>query len=132
MAEIAKNGKPSLSTFTPSHESNYSDLIAGEDLAAGDACYYKSDGKVWRSSGAAANAAAVVDGYPPIDYKAGQAVTLYHGVVFGYGTGLTPGSFLYLSGTIAGGLADAASTGGTVPIGRVMPNGQEVLLMTSY
>ena len=133
MAEIAKYGTPSLSTFTPSHESNYSDLVAGEDIAAGDACYIKtSDGKVWRSSGAAANAAAVVDGFAPIAYKAGQPMTLYHGVVFGYGSGLAAGTFLYLSGTVAGGLADAASTGGTVPIGRVMPNGQEVLLMASY
>jgi hypothetical protein len=41
-------------------------------------------------------------------------------VNFRYGAGLTPGATLYLSGTVAGGLADAASTGGTAPIGFVI------------
>ena len=36
------------------------------------------------------------------------------------GAALTPGATLYLSGTTAGGLADAASTGGTGVIGFVV------------
>ena len=33
-----------------------------------------------------------------------------------YGSGLTPGAMYYLSGTTAGGLDTATSTGGTAPI----------------
>lgn len=132
MAEIAKAGVPSLATVTPAHEHQLVG-IAGEDLGAGDACFIKtSDTKIYRSSGAAANANAVVDGYPPVPFKAGQSVTLYKNVVFGYGSGLAAGTFLYLSGTVAGGLADAASTGGTTPIGRVLPDGMQVFLKSSY
>jgi hypothetical protein len=36
-------------------------------------------------------------------------------VHFRYGAGLTPGASYFLSGTVAGGIADAATTGGTAP-----------------
>jgi hypothetical protein len=95
-------------------------LIAGEALGAGDACYIKtSDGKVYKSTGTAANAAAVVDGFAPTSCPAGDATSLYWSVNFAYGSALSPGSFLYLD-TVAGGLADAATTGGTVPVARVI------------
>jgi hypothetical protein len=121
MAEISKSGTPSLATVTPGHNCQLAGLKAGEDIAAGDACYIKaSDGLVWRSTGAAANAAAKVRGFAFKAAKSGEAVTLYHDVNFNYGSGLTPGANLYLSGTVAGGLADATSTGGTASIGYVV------------
>lgn len=121
MADIAKSGTVSLATLTPPPNARISGMIAGETLAAGDACYIKtSDNKLYRSTGAAANAAAVVDGFVLSSAVAGDAVTLFFNVVLAYGSGLTPGSFAYLSGATAGALADAASTGGTVPVGRVI------------
>lgn len=117
MAEIAKSGTPSLSSVLPNPSANkISGLLAGEAIAVGDACYIKSDGKVWRSTGAAANAAAKVDGWALVAAAANEAVTLVFDVNIRYGATLTPGARYFLSGTVAGGIADAASTGGTAPI----------------
>ena len=119
MAAIAKSGTPSISTLAPPNTCRRgSGLIAGEDLGAGDACYIKSDGKVWRSTGAAANAAAQVDGYAEADVKSGRPVQLYEGVDWNYGSGMTPGTKVFLSGTTPGGIDTVASTGGTGQIGR--------------
>lgn len=120
MAAVAKSGLPSVATtvYCPAHE--IPDLVAGEALAAGDACYIKSDGKAWKSTGAAANAAAKVDGYAPTAVAAGRHVTLLEGLDWHYGSGLTPGTHYFLSGTTAGGLDTAASTGGTAPIAVAM------------
>jgi hypothetical protein len=112
MAEISKSGTPSMCSVNPP-QCNQFNLLAGEALAAGDACYIKSDGKAWKSTGAAANAAAKVDGFAAEAAAVGEAVTLWFGVNFRYGSGLTPGAKYFVSGTVAGGLADAASTGGT-------------------
>jgi len=118
MAAVTKSGTPSLSTLLPCPAHQLSGLIAGEALAAGDACYIKgADGYVYKSTGAAANAAAVVVGFAAQGYAAGAGVTLFHGVTFNYGSGLTPGAVYYLSGTTAGGLDTATSTGGTTVIG---------------
>lgn len=117
MAAVSKSGTPSLSTLLPCPAHQLSGLIAGEALAAGDACYIKSDGLVYKATGAAANAAAVVYGFAAQGYAAGAGVTLFHGVTFNYGSGLTPGALYYLSGTTAGGLDTATSTGGTTVIG---------------
>jgi hypothetical protein len=95
-------------------------LLAGEQLFAGDACYIKNDGKVYRSTGAAANAAAAVDGFAAINAPVNEAATLLHGIVFQYPSTLAPGASVYLSGANPGGLADAASTGGTAVIGKVI------------
>jgi hypothetical protein len=131
LAAIAKSGTPSIATPAPDVEHSVSGLYAGEAIAAGDACYIKSsDGKVYRSTGAAANAAAVVDGFAPGDCPAGEPITLYYGIRFRYGASLTPGSFAYLD-TTAGGLSDAATTGGTVPIGRVI-DATRIDLFRSY
>jgi hypothetical protein len=118
MADLAKSGTPSLATILPPN-SNKLTLIAGEAIAAGDACYIKSDGKLWRSTGAAATAPAVVDGFALSAAAAGEALTVAHGVRLEYGSGMTPGTPYYLSAT-AGALADAASTGGTVVIARAV------------
>lgn len=117
MADVAKSGTPSLSTVVPCPAHHISGLEAGEALAVGDACYIKaSDGKVYKSTGAAANAAAKVDGFVLQAAAAGDGVSLYFDVNVRYGSGLTPGARYYLSGATAGALADAASTGGTAPV----------------
>jgi hypothetical protein len=117
MAAIAKTGTPSLASLQPEGGDNLGGLKAGENLGAFDACYIASTGLVMRSTGAAANAAAKVRGYAPEACNSGEAVTLLKNVRVRYGAGLTPGADVFLSGTTAGGLDTAASTGGTAPIG---------------
>jgi hypothetical protein len=132
MAAIAKSS-PSLSSVGVPANNKITGLVAGEDLAALDACYIKtSDGKVWKSTGAAANAAAEVDGFAPIATKSGQPVTLLFDVTARYGTGLSAGSFAYLSGATAGGLDTATSLGGTKPIGRVIDATRIYLMRSRY
>lgn len=118
MAEIAKSGTPSLASVLPPQNNNIAGLLAGEALAAGDACRINAaDGRVYRSSGAAATANANVHGYAAEACNAGEGVTLLFGVTMRYAAGLTPGASYFLSGTVLGGIADAASTGGTAPLG---------------
>ena len=120
MAEITRSGLVSLSSLVPGQDKTIAGLVAGEAIVQGDACYIKSDGKVWKATGAAANAAAKVDGFAMGGAAVNEAVTLVFDVNLRYGAGLTPGARVYLSGTVAGGLADAASTGGTAPVGFVV------------
>jgi hypothetical protein len=97
------------------------DFFAGEDLGAVVPCYIKaSDGKVYQCNGTAANEAATFFGFTPRAVASGQPVTLYGiGARFRYGTGLTIGAKLFISAT-AGALDNAATTGGTVAIARVI------------
>jgi hypothetical protein len=123
MAAITKVGTPTLASaeVDPNHQTT--GLTAGEALGAWDAVYIKqSDGKVYKSTGAAATAPAEVHGYASKAYVSGATyVTIYHGGMnVPYGSGLTPGINVYLSGTTAGGLVDAASTGGTRKLGVVV------------
>lgn len=113
MAEIAKSGTVSLSSVLPPASNKLTGKLAGAAIAAGDACYINADGKLYPATGAAANAAAQVDGFAAESASINEAVTLVWNVHLRYGVGLTPGVKLYLSGTVAGGLADAASIGGT-------------------
>lgn len=94
-------------------------LIAGEDLLTAAPCYVKaSDGKVYMSNGTSANEAAELDGFTGKNYKAGEAVTLWgRGVIFEYGSGLTPGATYYIGAT-AGRLDTAATTGDAVGVAR--------------
>lgn len=131
MAEIAKSGTPSLATLT-TQVNSMAGLLAGEAIAAGDACYINADGKVYKASGAAANAAAKVRGFATQAASQGEAVTLAWNVRFRYGSGLTPGINVYLSGAVAGGLADAASTGGVNPIGFVVDATRIFLRQANY
>lgn len=119
MAQIAKSGTPSLASLLPQGADVLAGLLAGEALDHFDACYIKSDGKVWKSNGTSANAAAKVDGYASKATAVNEAVTLYKNVRVRYGAGMTPGTRVYLSAT-AGTLSDAATTGGTAPIGFVV------------
>lgn len=117
MAAVSKNGTPSLATMTPSPNCWVgSNLVAGEDIGAWDACYIKgADGKVWRSNGTAATEPSKVHGFAPKVAKAGAAVSLLTDVDVNYGSGLTPGASYYLM-TTAGALSTIATTGGTTPI----------------
>ncbi len=132
MAEISKSGTPSLSVTLPAPNCQMSGLVAGEALGAFDACYVKNDGKVYKSNGTSANAAAQVDGWAAQAYASGDSdVTLYWDVRVRYGTGLTPGAKLYVSNSVAGGLADAATTGGSAHVAKVCADGVRVELMRS-
>jgi hypothetical protein len=132
MAAINKSGVPSLATQTPQPANRLTGLVAGEALAAGDACYINADGRVYRSSGAATNAASRVRGFAAVPAVTGEAVTLVYGVNFRYGAGLTPGANVFLSATIVGGLDDAATTGGIRPIGFVFDATRIFLTQSDY
>jgi hypothetical protein len=120
MAAIASSGTPSLASVLPPQSQQIAGLLAGEALSAGMPCYIKaSDGKVYKSNGTSANAAAKVDGWAAEACATGEAVTLFFDVNFRYGAGMTPGARVYLA-TTAGTLEDAATTGGTAPIGFVV------------
>lgn len=118
MAALAKSGTPSVSTAGGPEFSSKATRAAGEAISAGDACYIKSDGLIWKSTGATATAPAQVDGFAMKDALAGEQVTICWNVRFNYGAAMVPGTPFYLSGTVAGGLDTVASTGGTKPIAR--------------
>lgn len=92
-------------------------LIAGEALLTAAPCYIKaSDGKVYMSNGTAANEAAKVHGWTGKSYASGEPVSLWReGIIFEYGTGLTPGATYYI-GTTAGRLDTAATVGDGVGV----------------
>jgi hypothetical protein len=94
-------------------------LVAGEALLTAAPCYIKaSDGKVYMSNGTGANEAAEIDGFTGKTYAIGEPVTLWgRGVIFEYGTGLTPGAVYYIGAT-AGRLDTAATTGDAVGVAR--------------
>jgi broad specificity polyphosphatase/5'/3'-nucleotidase SurE len=115
MAEITKLSTASPSSMGLVHGGQKLRAIpCGENIAIGDALCLRSDGKLWKATGAAANANARCIGFAPTACDVGEVLTpIYNVIVSGYASGLTPGAPLYVSGTVAGGLADAASTGGT-------------------
>lgn len=111
MAAVAKSGTPSISTDVPCHAHQITGLRAGQALTVGDPCYIKSDGKVWRSIGTTADAAAKVDGWCLQTAALDEGVSLYSDVNIRWGSGMTPGARMYLSLT-AGTLSDAPTAGG--------------------
>lgn len=122
MAEtlVAKSANAGVDATTAMVGPQVSGLLLGEDVGAGTPLYVKNDGKLWKASGAAANAAADCAGFSARAGKAGQACTLYGaGVVFKYSDGgLTPGQRLFL-GT-GGTLSSTASVGDAVGIARAV------------
>lgn len=102
-----------MCTPTPNDSCRIGPLPVGEDIAAGDACYIKSDGKWWRSNGAAGQTtAAEVDGWAPTAAKVAQRqnLTCYRDVNFRYGSGLTPGASFFLSEATLGALQAPVAT----------------------
>ena len=107
------------------------DEYAGEDLDAVAACYKKaSDGLWYQSIGTAVNEAARCMGFTARAVKLGQPVTIYRvGARFGYGTGMTIGTQLFIAAT-AGRLDTAATTGGLVPVAEVItPTDIQIIAM---
>lgn len=118
MAALSKSGTPSMSTVLPCNgHKTPGGLVAGEAIAAGDACYIKSDGKAWKAIGTAA-VSSIVAGFAAVAAAAGEGVTLLRDVCMHYAAGMTPGTPYYVSGSVAGGLDTAASTYGVVPVAR--------------
>ncbi len=133
MAEIAKSGTPSLATVGPDPGAcKLPTLLAGENIAAGDACYIKSDGLVWRSNGASIAPAAKVRGFAPTKANTGEPITLVYHVVLNYGSGLTPGADYFLSTTVLGGLTDVSAGGGTAPIAAAIDATRVFVLQSRY
>lgn len=116
MATVAKVGAPSICSVLPPATNRLNELLAGEAIAAGDVLYVKNDGKVWKATGAAANAAALYAGVAATAASVNEPVTPVFGCCMRYGTGLTPGTRYFVSVT-AGAIDDAATTGGTVAVG---------------
>jgi hypothetical protein len=140
MAEVRKIAGASLATKTPCDAHNLTGLRAGEDFAeAGFFCYIDDNDTdaVKKATGAAADNAAVAVGVNAAPASDGEAITIHHGVRYhwcakstqGGGTGPAAGTLLYLSGTNAGELADAPSTGGTVPIAYVCDDAGRIQLI---
>lgn len=119
MALITKSGTPSLASPVPTGGDLIRGVKAGEAIAAGDICYIHTNGTAMRSNGTAANAAAVGFGIAAGDTSQGEVVTLFRGVAFHYGSGLTPGAPYYVGAT-AGRIDDAPTTGGTVVVARAI------------
>ncbi len=120
MGEITKLGTPSVSSALALAANRISGVLAGEDIAAGDACHIDGDGKVRRSLGATADQAADVRGFAATEAKGGEAVSLAFDVTMRYGEDLPPSEGLYLSETVPGGLADSPSPGGPKPVAFVV------------
>jgi hypothetical protein len=117
MTIVTKSSTPSLDT-AQARQVAAGNLYAGENLNAVSACYIKlSDGKVYMSNGAASNEAAKFHGFVARATKSGEPVTLFGaGTRFKFGSGMTPGTTLYIAdgGTYSfGDLDDAATTGDT-------------------
>lgn len=108
MAAIAKSGTPSLCSLEPQQGDSITGLVAGEALAAFDACYIKSDGKAWLATAAAADAKGYVRGYAARAVAAGQPITLFRECRVRYGASLTPGANVFLSSATPGALQDTA------------------------
>jgi hypothetical protein len=131
MAEVARPTiRPTLGSHQLGHNCRISGLIAGEDLQACEAVYVKSDGKVWRANGTAANAAARVRGFAAMNALAAQtdAITIMHSCEVAWANTLTPGADLYLSAAVPGGLSTTATTGGAAAIAYVKDANHIVLL----
>jgi len=98
--------EPAVSTSTVGPENKVgSGLIAGEDLLACAPVYIAADGLVYMSGGngvtTVTSPGADVIGFTPRHAKAlqGDPITIMTGVDFGYSTGMTPGTRLYIDTT---------------------------------
>jgi len=118
MALISKPGTPSLASLHPTGGDSLAGR-AGEVIDAGDVMYIAADGTLMKSNGTAAGAAAVGGWIAAGNAQSGGAVTGYRNVAMHYGSGLTPGTPLYVGAT-AGRLDTAATVGGTVVVARVI------------
>lgn len=115
MAAIVKHGRPSLSSLTPPSNEAVSGLRAGEEIKAGDLCTVsESTGLVMKHTDGVVHGIATDQ-----DRSAGESVTLFRNVRVAYGKGMTPGTAVFASASVAGGLDDSGGEDG-VAIGWVV------------
>lgn len=127
MAEITRSGPVGPCSFDPSPEFFFGEGTAGAAIAAGDQLYLKaSDSLYYPATGAALTAPGIIVGQAARASAIGEAVTVTRGQRFWYSSGMTAGAQLYLSASVAGGLATVATTGGVSPAGYVLPDGCRV------
>lgn len=110
MADITKNSTASMDVNQGMKAPVIAGLVAGEAIPAVAPCYIKSDGKVYKAVSTQTTISGIADvhGFSPKAYNVGEAISLYGaGARFDYGTGLTPGAYLYVSAT-AGALSNVA------------------------
>ena len=124
MAEtvVTKSAKASVDTSTGLVNQPITGLIAGEDIGNCDLVYIKNDGKVYKATAAAADAAANIAGIAPRAANAGEPITILPGpgqVAKYSDAALTPGAILYL-GETAGALSSIATTGDTVGVAQAI------------
>jgi len=130
MAALNKTGRPSLCSQTPPAGHQFTGVICGEDIAAGDACRLGADGKVYRSLNASQTSgdnpegvsvtqalSRAVLGFAAQSLTAGTPITLFHDERFQYGDGVVPGTPYYVSATVRGGLDTTANGGRPVAYG---------------
>lgn len=119
MALISKSGTPTLSSVLPPQNTVVgSGMKAGEAIAAGDVCYIAADGDA-NLCDSDALATARADGIAARAASNGEAVTLMRYIEMEYGSGLTPGTLLYVGGT-AGRLDNAPNAFAAVPVAIVV------------
>lgn len=125
MAEITKDGLPSVCSQLPPHGhripfDGIDDTVncLGEAVVAGDICCVRSDGLVYKTdaTGDAPVANAAYHGFAAQSLSDGEPISLFWGERMSYAANLTPGQFLYPSGTVAGGLANTRAFDGQMPV----------------
>lgn len=120
---VVKSAKASIDTSTGLVNQPITGLIAGENIANCDIVYIKaSDGKVYRTTAAAANEAARMAGIAPRQANAGEPVTILPGPgqVAKYSDQLlVPGAILFLAEG-AGALSTTATTGDAVGVAQAI------------
>lgn len=132
MAAIAKSGIPSPVQLAIPTTNKYANLIAGEELAAGDAVFMQdADGLMYKSkencgsSSSSHSEASRVDGYAAVQTKPNEAVTVMYGIVIAYAdVEQTPGVPMFLSCDVAGGLDDVAANSEAIQIGLTLTKGR--------
>jgi len=126
MADITKVSV-NLDASTAMFAQQITGLYAGEDLAAGDACYINPDGLVYLAQADAA-ATAGVAGFTARAVDQDEPVTLFGPAArYAYGSALTPGAILYLSAVTPGALADAPNLGDVEGIALVV-NATDIII----
>ncbi|HEX8387070.1 MAG TPA: hypothetical protein VF576_12845 [Rubricoccaceae bacterium] len=140
MANVVRSPNASFDGLTAIRNGQMLPTLPGNPLRAGEALdpaapvYIKSsDGKLYMSSGAAANEAAEVIGFTGKSYVAGEPVTPFrNGTVIKYADGtLTPGNKYFISAT-AGRLADAATTGDALGVAIALDASNLLVTRASY
>ena len=122
LVALATSPGPGMDVSTGELAAQITGLVAGEALLAVAPCYIKtSDGKVYQSNGTAATEPAEFAGFTARATAIGQPVTLFSmGACFRYSAfSGQAGDLLYIAAT-AGRLDTAATTGGVVPVARVI------------